>query len=224
LQPATVAKIEEAKGEKPRQPAEKTGKKLPVKDSAKTGKKPPVKPSGVAEKPAESFQKTGRILPGEHIEEHTDCYSVLRTDAAAETASSATPPIQVDIDLNLASPSDGIELVSPSQEPKAPETPKTKLWKEGVPLLANSGVPEDRARKHLGRWMRETNNDAIRILKTLEAASEKQIFDWVPWVNATLKNGKPIRTAWMSRRDQKAQKNADAHAALMSLTGGRYAN
>ena len=149
---------------------------------------------------------------------------MLRTDAAAEAASSEAPPIQV-IDLDLkASPSDGIELASPSQESRPGETPKTRLWKEGVPLLAMSGVPEDKARHVIGKWMQQTNDDALRILETLEEASEKQIFDWVPWVTASLKNGVPARPAWVSRRDQQAQRNAETLEILNALAGGRYAN
>jgi hypothetical protein len=62
-----------------------------------------------------------------------------------------------------------------------------------------------------------TNDDAIRILETLEEASEKQVFDGVPWVTATLKKGVPARPAWVSRRDQQAQRNAETMALLNSL-------
>jgi hypothetical protein len=140
---------------------------------------------------------------------------LLRKDAAADAGSSNAPLIH-DLDLG----EEGEELGEWGRQPEA-DTPQSLLWQEGLPILTMSGVPDRQARSAIGRWLKDTSNDAIRILGTLREAKEAQIFEFIPWVTASLQKGVPAR----SPRDQRAQRNADALAALMSLPGGRgYAN
>jgi hypothetical protein len=144
--------------------------------------------------------------------------TVLRTDDAADAAPSEAPPIQVDY-LNLDS---GDEQASERVRRPEAETSQGRLWREGLPILIACGVRDRQARGVIGLWMRDTNDDADRVLDKLREAKEAQIIEPVAWITKALQTGKRARP--LSRQDRQAQRNADALAALMSLEGGRYAN
>jgi hypothetical protein len=208
LKPETIEMIEAARKTSPKK---NPGKSAPHKPEKTFRLREQETGSNFPRKPEETFRQNIPI-------EHTDFYSVLRTDAAAVAASPEPAPIEIDLDL--ASASDGIDLISPSQESRPGETPQARLWRKGLPLLTMSGVPDRQARSVIGQWLKQSNGDAIRILQTLEEASEKQIFEFVPWVTATLKKGVPARPAWSSHQDRQVQRTADALAILDSLSGG----
>ncbi len=39
----------------------------------------------------------------------------------------------------------------------------------------------------IGRWLRDTSDDAKRVLRAIEDARDEQVIDVVPWIEAALK-------------------------------------
>ena len=76
-----------------------------------------------------------------------------------------------------------------------PDTPRTRLWREGLPMVMDFGVDDRRARGVIGRWLRDTDDDAIRVMASIEEARGTQRFDPIPWITACLQREGPSRSS-----------------------------
>lgn len=61
-----------------------------------------------------------------------------------------------------------------------------ELWGEGIPILRNLGVSERDARSNVGRWLRETKNDAQRVLGAIQRARDARAIEPIAWVTRGL--------------------------------------
>jgi hypothetical protein len=112
-----------------------------------------------------------------------------------------------------------------NKEPSLPQSPIDALWAEGVPIMEGAGVDGPKGRKMIGRWLKDARNDATRVLQALREAKTAQIMDIIPWVTASLQSSASRAIQPQSwRQNVRAERNADARDALMSLVGGRRAN
>lgn len=61
---------------------------------------------------------------------------------------------------------------------------KHELWGEGIPILESLGVKG--ARSIVGRWMRDTKDDAQRVLGAIQRARDARVTDPIPWITRAL--------------------------------------
>jgi len=67
---------------------------------------------------------------------------------------------------------------------------KHAVWTEGVLTLEQLSVPEPKARKMIGKWLRDTRNDAHGILDAIRLARDARTLDPIPYVTTCLKTEK----------------------------------
>jgi hypothetical protein len=82
---------------------------------------------------------------------------------------------------------------------RAPALPdaRTMLFESGLPeLAALTGKPPTKLRPLLGRWLRDTDDDALRILTLIAKARQDRPVEPIPWIerhlrptNGATKNG-----------------------------------
>jgi hypothetical protein len=79
-----------------------------------------------------------------------------------------------------------------------PIDPVERLWAEGVALLVEAGVSERSARSNIGRWLRDSRDDAGRLLDAIRRAREFGTKDPIPLIarmlNPVTRNGLPKPT------------------------------
>lgn len=73
-----------------------------------------------------------------------------------------------------------------SAPPAYPTDPVERLWAEGLDLLARMECPPPKARPNIGRWMRDTRNDAGRVLDAIRRTAEHGTKDPIPMVGRLL--------------------------------------
>lgn len=80
--------------------------------------------------------------------------------------------------------------------------PRADLFGRGLRLLAGlTGKPEGKLRGLLGKWLKETNDDAVRVLRVIEDAGRNRVADAVSWIEAALKQqAQPKRQETHSER------------------------
>lgn len=61
-----------------------------------------------------------------------------------------------------------------------------ELWGEGIPILRNLGVSERDARSNVGRWLRDTKNDAQRVLGAIQRARDARAIEPIAWITRGL--------------------------------------
>ena len=67
------------------------------------------------------------------------------------------------------------------------DTPRARLFREGVPALIALGKSDDMARRLLGSWLKTTHDDDQLVLATVLRARDLAVADAAGWVIATLK-------------------------------------
>lgn len=82
------------------------------------------------------------------------------------------------------------------------DDPRVVLFDEGVSSLETLGVPTSRVRPMIGRWLKDTGDDATRILDAIRRAKSQSVADPIPWINAVL-SPKVIPYGTKSRNDRK---------------------
>lgn len=63
---------------------------------------------------------------------------------------------------------------------------KHELWGEGVAILNQLGVAEKAARSNIGRWLRDSKDDAAEVLSAIQRAREHRVIDPIPWITQAL--------------------------------------
>jgi hypothetical protein len=73
-----------------------------------------------------------------------------------------------------------------------------QLWAEGVPILISLGEKEARSRQMVGLWLKQTSDDAARVLGAIQRARDHRVHGPVAWITRALNsggdNGKRITT------------------------------
>ncbi|EIM25721.1 hypothetical protein [Microvirga lotononidis] len=80
--------------------------------------------------------------------------------------------------------------------------PRGELFSRGLKLLAGlTGKPDGKLRGLLGKWLKDANDDAVRVLRVIEDAGRNRVADAVPWIEAALKQqAQPKRQETHSER------------------------
>lgn len=68
--------------------------------------------------------------------------------------------------------------------PAPAETPRQRLWSEGLPNLITMGVAEKQARSCIGKWLKDSGDDDLRVLGAIQRARDDAIVDPVPWITS----------------------------------------
>jgi uncharacterized protein YdaU (DUF1376 family) len=71
-----------------------------------------------------------------------------------------------------------------------------ELWGEGPAILTALGVPDKSARSNIGRWLRDTRDDAERVLAAIQRARDGGVFEPVAWISRAVQpkgNGHVVR-------------------------------
>lgn len=77
------------------------------------------------------------------------------------------------------------QIKSDCQSPEAiAAAERQQLWSEGLPALIAMGVSEKQARPVIGRWLRDADDDALRVLGAIQRAREHAPMDPIPWITA----------------------------------------
>ena len=64
-----------------------------------------------------------------------------------------------------------------------------QLWAEGVPILVSLGEKEARSRQMVGLWLKQTSDDAARVLGAIQRARDHRVHGPVAWITRALNNG-----------------------------------
>lgn len=59
-----------------------------------------------------------------------------------------------------------------------------ELWGEGIPILESLGVKQ--SRPIIGRWLKDTKDDAQRVLGAIQRARDARVIDPIPWITRAL--------------------------------------
>jgi hypothetical protein len=63
-----------------------------------------------------------------------------------------------------------------------------QLWAEGVPILVSLGEKEARSRQMVGLWLKQTSDDAARVLGAIQRARDHDVHGPVAWITRALNN------------------------------------
>ena len=63
---------------------------------------------------------------------------------------------------------------------------KHRLFGEGVPILIQLGLAEGRARQMIGKWLKDTRDDAHAVLGAIQRARDHRAVDPIPWITQAL--------------------------------------
>jgi hypothetical protein len=64
-----------------------------------------------------------------------------------------------------------------------------QLWAEGVPILVSLGEKETRSRQMVGLWLKQTSDDAARVLGAIQRARDNRVHGPVAWITRALNSG-----------------------------------
>jgi hypothetical protein len=64
-----------------------------------------------------------------------------------------------------------------------------QLWAEGVPILVSLGEKETRSRQMVGLWLKQTSDDAARVLGAIQRARDHGVHGPVAWITRALNSG-----------------------------------
>jgi hypothetical protein len=84
-----------------------------------------------------------------------------------------------------------------------------ELWAEGVPILTDLGVKETAARGCIGRWLKQTDDNAETVLAAIQRARDGRVIDPIPWITQAIKP--------KANGSSHAQENRSVHAAADRL-------
>jgi hypothetical protein len=136
----------------------------------------------------------------EQAENTTPCHAESRvTERDVERHAARQPQKEIPTPLRKTTSS---ELSNESSEEAASAAPKIsrptkipiysdskhELWGEGVPILMQLGLKERDARSNIGRWLRDSGDDAACVLAAIQRARDHRIIDPIPWVTQSLKS------------------------------------
>ena len=81
--------------------------------------------------------------------------------------------------------------VEASKEARAPAAPFAdvlhELWAEGPTVLMQLGISEGHARRMIGKWLKDTKDDPVRVYDAIKLARQKRTGDPIPFITGALK-------------------------------------
>ena len=98
---------------------------------------------------------------------------------------------------------------------------KHELWGEGVPILQALGVSNPRS--IIGRWLKDTKDDAVTVLGAIQRARDVRVIDPVPWITRAIQTGPP-RNGHAPRpgsREDRQEKTSNALTQLADYIAAR---
>ncbi|QEE38828.1 MULTISPECIES: helix-turn-helix domain-containing protein [unclassified Methylobacterium] len=127
---------------------------------------------------------------------------VVSADEAPNTGTTCQTPRNL-MPTSPAPDSGPTSFEQPEEQPKEHSEPdgsgtrrpepgaKALLFSEGRPSLMALGLSEREAGTMIGRWLRDSGDDADRVLDAIRRACDAAPHDPRPWITAALKNGSP---------------------------------
>ncbi|QGY01851.1 helix-turn-helix domain-containing protein [Methylobacterium mesophilicum SR1.6/6] len=136
------------------------------------------------------------------------------------TTTSAAPESRL---AKLEGPGEGpVEEVSePVGSGAGAPSARGLLFSEGRPALASLGVSQRETGPIIGRWLRDTGNDASRVLDVIRSARDAAPHAPIPWITAILNDSARLRSRSSAVHPHRSTNGALAY--LSSRLGERYA-
>jgi uncharacterized protein YdaU (DUF1376 family) len=102
-------------------------------------------------------------------------------------------------------------LFADAAAPKSYATPKDELWGEGVPILLGLGAASERTvRDMIGKWLKETGNNASAILNAIRRAKDEKPIGAIGWVTRAIQA--EVRNAASANGGSRATGAKQSHA------------
>lgn len=112
----------------------------------------------------------------------------------------------------------------------ARETPKPiytdskhELWGEGVPILVSLGCVESSARSNIGRWLKDTREDAATVLGAIQRARDVRAINPIPWITRALQSKGPKNESSGTSRTDCASRPSQGDTAILTGVGKAFA-
>jgi uncharacterized protein YdaU (DUF1376 family) len=106
--------------------------------------------------------------------------------------SSNKPLKQLDLDIGQEAPEkkreERTEDVRTSSAAEPPLDVRTKLFRNGLETLARiTGKPPNSLRSLIGRWLKASNDDAVKVLRAIEDAEINRVAEPIAWIQGALR-------------------------------------
>lgn len=104
------------------------------------------------------------------------------------------PPPQIERESKSTKEPNG--SLGASATPPPSNDPRDRLFREGLPVLMRmTGKPRQPSAAIIGKWLRETLDDPVAVLRAIEDAAANRVADPVSWIEAALRHrdGQPTR-------------------------------
>ncbi|MCP3393392.1 hypothetical protein NLM27_32055 [Bradyrhizobium sp. CCGB12] len=100
---------------------------------------------------------------------------------------------------------------------------KHQLWAEGVPILVSLGENDGRSRQMVGMWLKQTSDDARRVLSAIQRARDHRVHGPIAWITRALKGGDDNGKRNHNGRTDRASGHATAREASFIASLGKGA-
>jgi uncharacterized protein YdaU (DUF1376 family) len=91
-----------------------------------------------------------------------------------------------------------------------------ELWGEGIPILEQLGISEKSARSNIGRWLKDTADDAQAVLGAIQRARDNRAHNAIPWITNALRTPNGQRPNHANRKSP----GGDFFAGLAEVAAG----
>ena len=125
----------------------------------------------------------------EHNEHLFDIHSKATSKRCDDAARTETNYSHSHSQLEEESKSSEAGASEPNGSPPTPvyTDVRHELWAEGTAILASLGVKETIAKPNIGRWLKDTRDDAETVLGAIQRARDGRIVDPIPWITQAIK-------------------------------------
>jgi len=86
--------------------------------------------------------------------------------------------------------------------PEPDQTPRQRLWSEGVPILVSLGVSEKQSRSCIGLWLKDCGEDDLRVLGAIQRARDDAVIEPIAWITSGFQKIKAKANARTDKRDE----------------------
>ncbi|MCK1616591.1 hypothetical protein IVA96_08000 [Bradyrhizobium sp. 159] len=100
---------------------------------------------------------------------------------------------------------------------------KHHLWAEGVPILVSLGENEGRSRQMIGMWLKQTSDDARRVLSAIQRARDHRVHGPIAWITRALNSGHDNGQRNRNGRTDRTSGHATAREASFVASLGKGA-
>ncbi len=110
----------------------------------------------------------------------------------------------------------------PSCGPPVYTDSKHELWGEGIAILGQLGVPNKAARPNIGRWLRDSGDDAQVVLGSIQRARDHRVIDPIPWITQAIGNANGNASHSSGRNSAAGKRQPNTHPVVAAM--GRIAD